>query len=114
MKTAQENMYLVAPSAMLDTPLPLVTWEKVDEFGVQITPTQYHTINSYVAQYGNKVSRFSNDGTLFMKGFNWTVNKIDEVRAKASGFGLVYGTSLMILNHDEAMALLATPAWAVQ
>jgi len=107
----QENMYLVAPAAMLDTPLPLETWEKVDENGVMLDPVEYHTVRSYVAQFGNTVDRFSLDGTLFMKGFNWTVHKIDEVRNKAGNFGLTYGTDLFILNHDEAMEMLATPAW---
>jgi len=109
--TPQENLYLVAPVAVLDVPLPLATWEKVDEFGVQITPVKYHSVRSYVAQYGHTVDRFNNANTMFMKGFNWTVSKIDEVRTKASTFGLVYGVSLLILNHDEAMNLLATPEW---
>ena len=114
MTAYEENMYLVAPSAILDVPLPLETWEKVDENGVQIDPVEYHSVRSYLAQFGHTVDRFNNDSSMFMKGFNWTVHKIDEVRSKSNDLGLEYGKNLLILNHDEAMDLLATPEWSAE
>ena len=101
--TPQENLYLVAPSAMLDTPLPLNSFLKEDG--------TYHSITSYLATYNHTVERFSTDGTMFIKGFNWTMSTVDEVRAKCGDFNLVYGDTLLILNHDESMELLSTVDW---
>ena len=101
--TPQENLYLVAPIAILDTPLPLNSFLKEDG--------TYHSINSYLATYNHTVERFSTDETMFIKGLNWTMDTVDEVRSKCGDFGLVYGDTLLILNHDESMALLDTVEW---
>lgn len=110
-RTPQENMYISAPSAMLEVPLPLESFKILDENG--IWNNEYHTIPTYLAEEGRTVTRFSNDGTKFVKGFNWTVSTIDEVREKLSDFNLTYGVDVVIMNHDEVMKLLATPEWVV-
>ncbi len=107
--TISENLYLVAPSAILDIPLPLTTWEKSET-----DPVEYYSINDYVANYGHTVKQFSADGMMFAKGFNWTVDKIDEVREKSAEFGLEYGVSLLILNHNQLIELLASDAWKAE
>jgi len=102
-----ENLYLMGPTAMLDVPMPITGWEKND-----IMPIEYYSINEYVASYGHTIEQFNTDGSLFVKGFNWTVDKIDEARALCEASDeLTYGENVRILNHNETMELLASDAW---
>lgn len=110
MRTPKENMYVVAPTAMLEVPLPIESFKIIDEEGNDTG--EYHTVPTYLAEEGRTVTRFSSDGSKFVKGFNWTVKTIDEVREKLPGFSLTYGTDVVIMNHDEVLELLATEEWA--
>ncbi len=106
MSKPQESLFLISLTAMLDTSLPLIGWEKPET-----DPVAYYSINEYVALYGHSVEQFSADGTMFAKDFNWTVSKIDEVREKSEGFGLEYGVNVFILNNDELMDMIHSKTW---
>ena len=107
--TPQENMYLVAPTAMLDVELPLESFKKVDDEGIETG--EYHSIVSYLASLNHTVERYNNDKTMFIKGFNWTIDTIDEVREKCVAFGLEYKVNLFILNRDQIGELMEVESW---
>ena len=101
------NFYIVAPVAILETPLPIEVFSYIDENGVQT----YHDIVSFLATHGHTVDRFSNDKSKFCKGFEFSISTLDEVRARFVEFNLAEGIDVLILTHKEALELLATPEW---
>ena len=108
-RTPQENMYVIAPTAMLEVPLPIESFKILNEDGVETG--EYHTIVSYLAEEGRTVTRFSNDGSKFAKGFSWNVATIDEVRERLPDYGLTYGQDVLILTHSEVLEVLDTDEW---
>ena len=106
-----ENFYIKAPVEILGAPLPLKAFIKKDEQGQPLVPTEYMTIPEYLATFGHKVSRYSNDGTYFIKGFGFTLAGIDEIREKLSTFGLELGTDIWFLSPAEVQEELKKPEW---
>ena len=110
MSNTFQNFWIVAPTAILDTPLPVVSFEKRNEEGFVIDG-EYLSINEYLAERGHTTPRQNNDGTKFVKGFPFSYTGIKDVEAKIGGFGLEIGTDVLILNQDEVQEELAKDEW---
>jgi len=98
-----ENFYIKANVELLEVPLPLEAFKKEDD--------SYMTIPEYLATFGHKVTRFSNDGSMFIKGFGFTYKGIQELTGKLADFGLGVDQNFWILSPAEVKEELAKPEW---
>jgi len=97
------NFYIKAPVGMLEIPIELTAFDKGDG--------TYYTIPEYLATYNHTVDRFTTDGTMFLKGFGFTIKVLDELRAKLADYGLTEDTNFFILSQPEAVEELSKPEW---
>lgn len=103
------NFWVIAPSSLLGTPLPLEAFKKYDEEGVEIG---YCTIEEYVLrEYGHTEIRKSTDGSMFVKGFWFDLAGLDELRSKLSDYDLVENENFWILNAKEVSIKLQEDEW---
>jgi len=102
-KITSENSYLVAPTAILDIPIPLESWVKPDG--------TFQTINENISAKGHTIKQFSGNKLMFAKGFNWTFAIMKEVEEKSKAFGLDFDVNVFILNHDELIDMIHSKAW---
>ncbi len=106
-----QNFYIKAPVKLLGVPLPLKEFIKKDEQGQPLDPVEYMTIPEYLTTFNHRVSRYSNDGTYFIKGFGFNLSGLDELRAKLADFGLTLGTDIWILSPAEVQIELQKREW---
>ena len=98
-----ENFYIKANVELLEVPLPLEAFKKEDG--------SYYTIPEYLSTYGHTVTRFSNDKTMFIKGFGFTFKGIQEMTTKLADFGLEVDVNFWILSPAEVVEELKQPMW---
>jgi len=106
-----QNFYIKAPVQLLGVPLPLKEFIKKDEQGQPLDPVEYMTIPEYLSTFNHKVSRYSNDGVFFIKGFGFNLAGLDELRAKLAEFNLELGKNIWILSPAEVQDELQKPEW---
>lgn len=106
-----QNFYIKAPVQLLGVPLPLKEFIKKDGQGQPLNPVEYMTIPEYLATFNHKVSRYSNDGTYFIKGFGFNLAGLDELRTKLADFNLTLGTDIWMLSPAEVQDELQKPEW---
>ena len=97
------NFYIKAYVELLEVPLPLEAFKKEDG--------SYYTIPEYLATYGHTVTRYSNDKTMFIKGFGFDFDTIEELIKKLPDFGLVRGENIWIFSEPEVKIELQEPMW---
>jgi len=97
------NFYIKANVELLEVPLPLEAFKKEDG--------SYYTIPEYLSTYGHTVTRFSNDGSMFIKGFGFTYKGIQELTGKLADFGLVVDQNFWVLSPEEVAEELKLPIW---
>ena len=97
------NFYIKANVELLEVPLPLEAFKKEDG--------SYYTIPEYLATYGHTVTRFSNDKTMFIKGFGFTFKGIQDMTTKLATFGLIVDENFWILSPAEVVEALKQPIW---
>ena len=104
------NLFIIAPTDILDTALPIEIFNKVDEDGILI-PNEYHTIREAIELGGHTVSRINNDKSKFFKGFCFTMDTIDDLRSMMPDFRLEYGVDIKLLNTFQVVEELAEDEW---
>ena len=103
------NLFIEAPIGMKDVPLQIQAFQKVDEEGNLLE--EYYTPEEVVILGGHTINRVTTDGSKFIKGFCFSMDTIDELRAMMPQFNLVYGVDVKLHNIFEAQAELAKPEW---
>jgi len=108
MSSTYQNFYIKAPVAILEVPLPLAEFAKLDDEGNE---DGFYTIPEYLAAQNHTIERFSSDG-YFAKGFAFNIVGLDEMRSKFADFGMTLGADVFILSPGEIHEELAKPEWS--
>lgn len=100
---SSDTFYVKAPQELLYAPIPLSMFTNNSD--------GYFTIPEYLNSLGKpEVTYFSQDG-YFLKGFNFNLDGLDELRNNLSMFNLELNTNFWIMSPAEAKDELTKIEW---
>lgn len=98
-----DTFYVKAPQELLYITIPLSMFSN--------NTGSYFTIPEYLNSLGKpEVTNFSKDG-YFLKGFNFNLDGLDELRNNLSVFNLELNTNFWIMSQVEAKEELLKDNW---
>ena len=103
------NYYLIAPTAMLGQTIDTPVFKKYDEEGIDTG--ELYTIQEFVEVGGHTIVRYSNDESMFCKGFCVSMDTADEIKAILPSYGLTYGVHVKFLTSLEVDEELSKDEW---
>ena len=98
-----DNFYVKAPIELLNVSIPISDFAKQD--------CSYMTITEYLSSKGKRITYINSSNTLFIQGFTFNLDGLDELRNKLSEFKLELGLNIWILSPNEAREELSKEEW---